>query len=97
MAKGIAYKNMNAEQKKLAEAWAKKWNMRPEECPMLPSGRIITNMFKIVAKIGIEDYNIISKHYVENWCDITDEVRAQYRADMAQLKADNLPKARLRL
>lgn len=92
----LEYANMTAEQKKRAEAWGEKWGRPATECPMTENGLIITNMKALLKHMTQEDYNIVSKHWVEKVSDITDEVREQYRADMAQLKADNLPKVRLR-
>ena len=96
MPKKLNYAAMTPEQQASARRWAEKWGMRPEACPMLPSGRIVTNRAQIVPVIGEEDYDIISKHYAPGVSFITEEIRQLYRAEMAQLKADNLPKVRLK-
>lgn len=84
MAKGIAYANMTPEQKKKAEAWAKKWGSTPERCPMTQSGMIITNR-KNVPHISDEDYEILTKHGVDCLADITDAIRAEYRESLKDL------------
>jgi hypothetical protein len=91
MAKQISYKNMTPEQKKMAEAWADKWNQPVEECPMTILG-IISNMEDIVDDIGQEAYNIVALGYVDDVDDITEKIRKQYRQDIAECK--KLPKAR---
>lgn len=99
-AKRIKYADMTPEQQQKAREWAYKWGMKPEECPMRPDSQIITNKKKVIAKIGKEAYDIISKGskngYVDTYPEVTEEVRTFYRSEMAKLKADNLPKARLR-
>lgn len=92
----LEYANMTAEQKKRAEAWGEKWGRPATECPMIGTGLIITNREKLLKHMTAEDYNIVTKHYVKKVSEITDEIREKYRADMEQLKADNLPKVRLR-
>lgn len=88
VAKGIAYKDMNAKQKKRAEAWAKKWGSTPEKCPMLlKSGIIITNR-KDVPHISDEDYDILTKHGVDSLDEITDEIREDYRESLKDLPSD---------
>ena len=98
--KTIPYENMTPAQQASARAWAEKWGMSPQEYPLHPKLGAITNKKKIIAKIGFEAYDIISKGSkngcVDKYSDITEEVRAFYRAEMAKLKADNLPKVRLR-
>ena len=98
--KTIPYHKMTPAQQESARKWAEKWGMTPQEYPLHPKLGAITNKKKIIAKIGEEAYDILSKGskngYVDRYCDITDEVRAFYRAEMAKLKADHLPKVRLR-
>lgn len=100
MANYIKYENMTAAQQEKARAWAEKWGMTPEEYPLHPVLGAITNKRKIIAKIGREAYDILSKGskngYVDTYPEITPQVRAFYRSEMAKLKADNLPKVRLR-
>ena len=98
--KSITYKDMTPEQKIRAQRWAEKWGMEPEECVMNPKLGIMPQKKKIVAKIGQEAYEILTHGskdgYVDKYAEITDEVREFFRSEMAQVKADNLPKVRLR-
>ena len=100
MANLIKYSNMTPAQQEKARLWAEKWGMTPEEYPLHPILGAITNKHRIIAKIGREAYDIISKGskngYVDTYPEITGEVRALYRSEMAKLKADDLPKVRLR-
>ena len=95
----ILYANMNAEQKAKAEAWAEAWNAKPEDCRMHPVLGIVTNR-EHVPHLTDEEYDILSKGsdegYVDRYAEITEEVRAFYRSEMAKLKGDNLPKVRLK-
>lgn len=101
-AKRIKYENMTKEQKKRAQKWADKWNQKPEDCLMLAIGKdgiIITDPDDL-SDVDREAYNIVQRGsdsgYVDDIDDVTEAVREKYRADMAQVKADNLPKVRLR-
>ena len=89
MAKRISYDSMNSEQKARAEQWAKRWNRNPKDCPMLENGLIVTNKPKNLTTSQSEDYDIISKGYVDKAGDITDEIRSQYRKDMELLAKDH--------
>lgn len=99
-AKRIKYADMTPEQKIRAQRWAKKWGMEPEECLINPKLGIAPQKKKIVARIGQEAYEILTHGskdgYVDSYAEVTEEVRAFYRSEMAKLKADNLPKVRLR-
>ena len=99
--KPIPYAEMTPSQQERARAWAKTWGMKPEECPMHPRLKmIITQKEPIIERIGAEDYGILSRGlrngYVDSYDEITEEIRQLYRAEMAQLKADNLPKVKLK-
>ena len=98
--KYITFPNMTPEQKVRAQRWAKKWGMEPEECLINPKLGIAPQKKKIVARIGQEAYEILTHGskdgYVDSYAEITEEVRAFFRSEMAKVKADNLPKVRLR-
>lgn len=99
-AKRLKYADMTPEQKQRAEKWAYKWGMKPEECLINPKLGIAPQKKKIVARIGQEAYEILTHGskdgYVDSYAEITEEVRAFFRSEMAKVKADNLPKVRLR-
>lgn len=84
VAKRLSYKDMTPTQKKKAEAWAEKWNMKPEQCPMTRNGLIVNSRKALVAEIGEEAYDIMALGYVDDVDDITEEVRKEYRKDMAE-------------
>lgn len=90
-AKRIAYENMTPAQKERAQQWADRWGRRPEDCPMLANGLIVTNKPKNLTAQQSEDYDIVSKGYAERMGDITDEIREQYRKEMAEFAADYRP------
>ena len=96
----IKYADMTPEQKQKAERWADKFGVPVEACTMNNLGDIVTNKKKMLKYMSSEDYEILSRGsrngYVDKRSELTDEVRELYRTEMTQLKADNLPKVRLK-
>ena len=96
----IKYADMTREQQQKAERWADKFGVPVEACTMNNLGDIVTNKKKMLKYMSSEDYDILSRGskngYVDKRSELTDEVRELYRAEMAQLKADSLPKVRLK-
>lgn len=78
MAKAIKYADMTPEQKLRAEAWAERFGVPVEICPMKSStGKIVTNMKTMLKYMSRLDYNIITKDHIKR-SEITDEYRAAY-------------------
>ena len=93
--KTIPYHKMTPAQQESARKWAEKWGMTPQEYPLHPKLGAITNKKKIIAKIGEEAYDILSKGskngYVDRYCDITDEVHGEgtlYHANISVYEFD---------
>jgi len=81
-AKGIAYKDMDAKQKKLAEKISKKWGIPVEKVPMTKNGLVIINR-KDVPHLSDIDYNLVREGL--HWDEITDEHREAYIESLKDL------------
>lgn len=81
-AKGIAYKDMTPQQKKIAEKVARKWGIPVERVPMTKNGLVIINR-SLVPHLSDVDYNLIREglHYDE----ITNAHREEYLESLKDL------------
>lgn len=88
----IKYENMNAEQKARAEAWADRWGVPVEACPMSNSGRIVTSIKPMLKYMSEEDYDIVVKDHIKR-SEITEAYRIERRQKLKE-DLEGLPKVK---